>query len=267
MACVVCGGSKLKSISSIEDMTLRKGEFWTCGHCTLKNSLHSPVCSACKSHRQPQLSMAMEAVRERPDGQSYEDQDAAAVAGGGAGGSGGGSGASGHQSSGSEVIKAPTALNLPLASVALPMPLLQIPTTSAAGLRGSRSPSPRMQPLPSLQQPQQRSSSSSGAIPKRHSTGGSIVPRNISIAGLAVNKQHKLKKKQQIANAVETQANNNGSGEVSSQDAVSESLTGLGTSTSTDGSGEASDSESQVEEHSIYAKVWKGPRKTTESKM
>nr|XP_036676237.1 calpain-D isoform X2 [Drosophila suzukii] len=185
MACVVCGGSKLKSISSIEDMTLRKGEFWTCGHCTLKNSLHSPVCSACKSHRQPQLSMAMEAVRERPDGQSYEDQDAAAVAGGGAGGSGGGSGASGHQSSGSEVIKAPTALNLPLASVALPMPLLQIPTTSAAGLRGSRSPSPRMQPLPSLQQPQQRSSSSSGAIPKRHSTGGSIVPRNISIAGLA----------------------------------------------------------------------------------
>jgi len=167
MACVVCGGSKLKSISSIEDMTLRKGEFWTCGHCTLKNSLHSPVCSACKSHRQPQLSMAMEAVRERPDGQSYEDQDAAAVAGGGAGGSGGGSGASGHQSSGSEVIKAPTALNLPLASVALPMPLLQIPTTSAAGLRGSRSPSPRMQPLPSLQQPQQRSSSSSGAIPKQ----------------------------------------------------------------------------------------------------
>jgi len=82
-----------------------------------------------------------------------------------------------------------------------------------------------------------------------------------------VNKQHKLKKKQQIANAIETQANNNGSGEVSGQDAVSESLTGLGTSTSTDGSGEASDSESQVEEHSIYAKVWKGPRKTTESKM
>ncbi|XP_016986571.2 calpain-D isoform X1 [Drosophila rhopaloa] len=179
MACVVCGGSKLKSISSIEDMTLRKGEFWTCSHCTLKNSLHSPVCSACKSHRQPQLSIAMEAVRERPDGQSYEEQDAAAVGGGG-----GGSGGNVHQASSSEV-KAPTALNLPLASVALPMPLLQIPTTSAAGLRGSRSPSPRMQPLPSLQQPQQRSSSSSGAIPKRHSTGGSIVPRNISIAGLA----------------------------------------------------------------------------------
>ncbi|XP_039497371.1 calpain-D isoform X2 [Drosophila santomea] len=177
MACVVCGGSKLKSISSIEDMTLRKGEFWTCSHCTLKNSLHSPVCSACKSHRQPQLSMAMEAVRERPDGQSYEEQDAAAVGGGG------GSGASGAYQSVATEVKAPTALNLPLTSVALPMPMLQIPSSSAAGLRGSRSPSPRMQPLPSLQQ--QRNSSSSGAIPKRHSTGGSIVPRNISIAGLA----------------------------------------------------------------------------------
>ncbi|XP_017048048.1 calpain-D isoform X1 [Drosophila ficusphila] len=180
MACVVCGGSKLKSISSIEDMTLRKGEFWTCSHCTLKNSLHSPVCSACKSHRQPLLSMAMDAVRERPDGQSHEEQDAAATGTGG----GSGSGAGVHHTSGGEV-KAPTALNLPLAAVALPMPLLQIPTATAAGLRGSRSPSPRMQPLPSLQQPQQRSSSSSGAIPKRHSTGGSIVPRNISIAGLA----------------------------------------------------------------------------------
>ncbi|XP_070074581.1 calpain-D isoform X2 [Drosophila takahashii] len=179
MACVVCGGSKLKSISSIEDMTLRKGEFWTCGHCTLKNSLHSPVCSACKSHRQPQLSISsLEAVRERPDGQSYEEQDAVAAAAAGGGGS---------TTSNSEV-KAPAAaaLNLPLASVALPLPLLQIPTTSAAGLRGSRSPSPRMQPS---QQQQQRSSSStsssSGAIPKRHSTGGSIVPRNISLAALA----------------------------------------------------------------------------------
>lgn len=51
-ACVVCGGSKLKSISSVEDMTLRKGEFWSCGQCTLKNSLSSNTCSACKSIRQ-----------------------------------------------------------------------------------------------------------------------------------------------------------------------------------------------------------------------
>ncbi|XP_017029994.1 calpain-D isoform X2 [Drosophila kikkawai] len=174
MACVVCGGSKLKSISSIEDMTLRKGEFWTCSHCTLKNSLHSPVCSACKSLRQPQLSMAMEAVRERPDGQSYEEQDASAAPGG---------------SSGGVEVKTPTSLNLPLPPVSLPMPLLQIPAASAPGHRGSRSPSPRMQQqqqLPPLQQQQQlQQRSSSGAIPKRHSTGGSIVPRNISIAGLA----------------------------------------------------------------------------------
>ncbi|XP_033169292.1 calpain-D isoform X2 [Drosophila mauritiana] len=199
MACVVCGGSKLKSISSIEDMTLRKGEFWTCSHCTLKNSLHSPVCSACKSHRQPQLSMAMEAVRERPDGQSYEEQDAAAVGGGGG---------SAHQSGANEV-KAPTALNLPLASVALPMPMLQLPTSSAAGLRGSRSPSPRMQPLPSLQQ--QRNSSSSGAIPKRHSTGGSIVPRNISIAGLA---SYNLQQGQGVGSASVVSASGAGPGAV-----------------------------------------------------
>lgn len=51
-ACVVCGGSKLKSISAVEDMTLRKGEFWSCGQCTLKNSLSSNTCSACKSVRQ-----------------------------------------------------------------------------------------------------------------------------------------------------------------------------------------------------------------------
>nr|AAM75061.1 RE21811p [Drosophila melanogaster] len=197
MACVVCGGSKLKSISSIEDMTLRKGEFWTCSHCTLKNSLHSPVCSACKSHRQPQLSMAMEAVRERPDGQSYEEQDAAAVGGGGG---------SAHQSGANEV-KAPTALNLPLTSVALPMPMLRLPTSTAAGLRGSRSPSPRMQLLPSLQQ--QRNSSSSGAIPKRHSTGGSIVPRNISIAGLA---NYNLQQGQGVGSASVVSASGAGSG-------------------------------------------------------
>lgn len=51
-ACVVCGGSKLKSISSVEDMTLRKGEFWSCAQCTLKNSLSATSCIACKAIRQ-----------------------------------------------------------------------------------------------------------------------------------------------------------------------------------------------------------------------
>lgn len=51
-ACIVCGGSRLRSISAVEDMTLRKGEFWSCAACTLKNSLSSTTCSACKAARQ-----------------------------------------------------------------------------------------------------------------------------------------------------------------------------------------------------------------------
>lgn len=51
--CVVCGGSKLKSISNFEDeKTLRKGEFWSCSQCTLKNSLSIQTCIACKCQRQ-----------------------------------------------------------------------------------------------------------------------------------------------------------------------------------------------------------------------
>lgn len=54
-ACIVCGGSKLKSISAIEDMTLRKGEFWTCVKCTLKNSLSVTDCAVCKTTKQTQV--------------------------------------------------------------------------------------------------------------------------------------------------------------------------------------------------------------------
>lgn len=50
-ACVVCGGSKLKSVSMFEDMTLKKGEFWTCHQCTLKNSLENSSCKACKAQK------------------------------------------------------------------------------------------------------------------------------------------------------------------------------------------------------------------------
>ncbi|XP_034124051.1 calpain-D isoform X3 [Drosophila guanche] len=184
MACIVCGGSKLKSISSIEDMTLRKGEFWTCSHCTLKNSLHYGMCSACKSIRL----LPVETVRERPDGQSYEEQDAAAAAAAA-------TAAGQHLPAGSagNEAKTPTIMSMPMPMplsmpMAMPMPMLQLP--AAVVHRGSRSPSPMAQQQQQQQQKQQQSQmqpvrSSSGAIPKRHSTGGSIVPRNISIAGLA----------------------------------------------------------------------------------
>lgn len=181
MACIVCGGSKLKSISSIEDMTLRKGEFWTCSHCTLKNSLAVGLCSACKSMR---LLPVMDTVRERPDGQSYEEQDASQQS------------QISHQPSGSE-------LNTPTSHTHTHTPLQPHAAAAALALasqlqlpRISRSPSPRAagagapeggatvvatSALPSSAMAanpgQQMRSISSGAIPKRHSTGGSIVPR------------------------------------------------------------------------------------------
>ncbi|KAM8720044.1 hypothetical protein ACLKA7_006146 [Drosophila subpalustris] len=183
MACIVCGGSKLKSISSIEDMTLRKGEFWTCSHCTLKNSLSVGLCSACKSMRL----LPVDSVRERPDGQSYEEQDGQMVNHGGG-------------QSMAEVI------NIPMGQLGQ----LQLPR-----VHPSRSPSPRAIHLPAATAPiaaaaaapqpppitggQQQLRSSSGAIPKRHSTGGSIVPRNISIASSssAYNLQQQQQQQQQ----------------------------------------------------------------------
>lgn len=32
-------------------MTLKKGEFWSCSKCTLKNSLNVSTCKACKSEK------------------------------------------------------------------------------------------------------------------------------------------------------------------------------------------------------------------------
>ncbi|XP_064538882.1 calpain-D isoform X2 [Drosophila montana] len=178
MACIVCGGSKLKSISSIEDMTLRKGEFWTCSHCTLKNSLSVGLCSACKSMRL----LPVDSVRERPDGQSYEEQDTATTVS--------------SQTVGELTTPTPT-----------PTAQLQLPPVAH---RNSRSPSPRsaavgvpaavapvLTAIQQLQLQQQRSSS--GAIPKRHSTGGSIVPRNISMAmpSSAASSSYNLQQQQQ----------------------------------------------------------------------
>lgn len=47
----MCGGSKLRSLTITDEMTLRKGEFWSCAQCTLKNPISSPVCMACKTNK------------------------------------------------------------------------------------------------------------------------------------------------------------------------------------------------------------------------
>lgn len=52
LTCVVCGGSKLKSVSTFEELTLRKGHYWVCTHCTLKNEISTTICAACKSVKQ-----------------------------------------------------------------------------------------------------------------------------------------------------------------------------------------------------------------------
>lgn len=65
-ACIVCGGSKLRSVSACEDQTLRKGEFWSCVQCTLKNSLGTSVCSACKSARPAPPLIAGQQTNFRP---------------------------------------------------------------------------------------------------------------------------------------------------------------------------------------------------------
>ncbi|GAB0096746.1 hypothetical protein DMENIID0001_123120 [Sergentomyia squamirostris] len=158
MACVVCGGSKLRSISITEDKTLRKGEFWSCHQCTLKNSLSTNTCVACKS------------VRQTPVISGHQTNYRPYTATG-----------SGHQSTSANVghkagyhhnrqvlatIPANSATNAtssisPVTSGPASGASLAVPTQ-----RSSRSPSPRHD-------------RSSGAIPKRHSTGA-VIGRNNS---------------------------------------------------------------------------------------
>lgn len=47
--CIACGGSKIRSLTSTPDTTLKNGEFWSCPRCTLKNTLTEAFCSACKT--------------------------------------------------------------------------------------------------------------------------------------------------------------------------------------------------------------------------
>ncbi|KAM7349502.1 calpain 15 small optic lobes isoform 2-T2 [Cochliomyia hominivorax] len=157
-ACIVCGGSKLKSISSVEDMTLRKGEFWTCSQCTLKNSLAFGVCSACKAVR----TLPLENDRDRIVVPIPEELHRSMNHGGGGGGSGG-SGGGGNNVFISDAISPSSAQQRLTPASVTPTTNLQLPP-----IRTSRSPSPR------------QNRSASGAIPKRHSTGGGsgIVSRN-----------------------------------------------------------------------------------------
>lgn len=47
--CIACGGSKIRSLTSTPEATLKYGEFWLCPRCTLKNSLKEIACVACKT--------------------------------------------------------------------------------------------------------------------------------------------------------------------------------------------------------------------------
>lgn len=82
MACVVCGGSKLRSITLVRDMTLRKGEFWTCPQCTLKNPLSSHNCQVCKTTVKPPKLLEVPSSKHTPrspsprQGQKYKSSAA-----------------------------------------------------------------------------------------------------------------------------------------------------------------------------------------------
>lgn len=88
MACVVCGGSKLRSITMVEDMTLRKGEFWSCVQCTLKNPLSAQSCMACKTTKKllevPKSSNGGGGSRSPSPRQSSSRLSSGRVGGGGA---------------------------------------------------------------------------------------------------------------------------------------------------------------------------------------
>ncbi|XP_021927685.1 calpain-D-like isoform X2 [Zootermopsis nevadensis] len=89
MACVVCGGSKLRSITMVEDMTLRKGEFWSCVQCTLKNPLNTQSCMACKTTKKllevPKSSSGGSGSRSPSPRQSSSRLSSGRVGGGGGG--------------------------------------------------------------------------------------------------------------------------------------------------------------------------------------
>ncbi len=57
--CEACGGSKIRSLTSTPEATLKHGEFWICPRCTLKNALKEGHCVVCKTTRNSEMSESM----------------------------------------------------------------------------------------------------------------------------------------------------------------------------------------------------------------
>lgn len=167
VACIVCGGSKLNSVTTIEDMTLKKGEFWTCPQCTLKNPLTSSTCVACKSVRPSPAVISGQQTNYRP----YTSTVAASPSGN----------KNSHHHHNRQILASiaaatTTSSSTTVAAAAATPPTINSSTTTANNnlalpiQKISRSPSPK----------QERTAS--GAIPKRHSTGA-VVTRNSTTSG------------------------------------------------------------------------------------
>lgn len=157
-ACIVCGGSRLKSIGP-EDKTLKKGEFWSCVQCTLKNSLSRSSCSACKAVKQ-----ALPLSNFRP----YTQAPLALAPGSAI--------VTNAPSSVVSLVSNGNKSGQPGRSSLVDASGLGTSNHLApAGPRISRSPSPRHHHPPQQQPPGPHHHSNSGAIPKRHSTGAVIA--------------------------------------------------------------------------------------------
>jgi calpain-15 len=74
--CLACGGSKLKSLDSSPALTasatvngsLKKGDFWNCPKCTLKNRLTVAHCRICETVRRVSITICSKCTYDNPTG-------------------------------------------------------------------------------------------------------------------------------------------------------------------------------------------------------